>query len=406
MSVSRRLFLIGSAISAAVPLERARAASATPLRFMADTPALYRDIFAFGISALKALRPEIDVELTWTQDYTQTLQQSLRDRLVGQGPDIALHAHNNIAVLAKRAAIVPIDNLVDGGNGKISSAIGQVAGRQFAIPFSASVPVVYVNRDVIGKSTALPMTFEAILSVASKVNAPSGGAFFNYATDGSWTFMALIESLGGRIVNEGSDDIAFDSPEGLEAMEILAGFAEVRKGQTLTASQARQAFASGAIGIHVDTTSRMRFFEEQAQGKFELAILPFPLKKTDKARIPPSGGSLAIMAQDKERQKAAAYLLQSLLTLGVQEEIMAKTGFIPGLAASGGFAALEASLKASPHFDAIAPTLAVLGPWASFPVENPARVDKAVQDALGELAAQKATAKQTLERIVSAARQA
>jgi multiple sugar transport system substrate-binding protein len=406
MSISRRLFLIGSALSAAIGATRVSAASTAPVRFMADTPNLYREIFAMGIDRLKASGADIDVELTWTQDYTQTLQQSLRDTLVGQGPDIALHAHNNIAVLAKRNAIVPLDDLFAGTGTKISSAIGQISGRQLAIPFSASVPVVYVNRDLIGKSTVLPSTFDAILSAAGKIDAPAGGAFFNYATDGSWTFMALIESLGGRIVNEDGDAIAFDSAEGLEAMEILAGFATVRKGQTLTASQARQAFASGAIGIHIDTTSRMRFFEEQAKGKFDLAILPFPLKKTDKARIPPSGGSLAIMARDQARQKSASRLLEALLEPDVQAQIMVKTGFIPGLAASGGIAALEADLKSSAHFDAIAPTLAVLGPWASFPVENPARVDKAVQDALDELASGRSSARQALARIVSAARQA
>lgn len=403
MPISRRLFVAGSAIAAATVSARAAFAAPARLTLIADTPNLYRDIFETGFERLSSSNPGLSVETIWTQDYTHTLQQSLRDKLVGRGPDVALHAHNNIAMLARRGDIVALNGNT-AGDGTVRSEIGTIGGKQFAIPFSASVPVVYFNRDLTGSAGDLPPTWSDILSLAGKVSAPSGAAFFNYATDGSWTFMALIESLGGRIVTDDGADIAFDSAEGLEAMEILSDFAKLRKGQTLTASQARQAFASGALAIHVDTTSRLRFFEEQSKDRFRIGVMPFPVKDVTTARIPPSGGSLAIMANDPERQKSARALIDALLSRDVQSMIMAKTGFIPGLAVSGGLKQLEGSLRNLPHFEAIEPSLARIGPWASFPGDNPARIDKAVQDALVAQASLRLTAKETLARIVSEAR--
>ncbi|MDL2408597.1 extracellular solute-binding protein [Rhizobium calliandrae] len=405
MSLTRRHFLAGAALAGPVLAFRGADASQERLRLVADTPALYRDIFALAFSRLASVDPGLGVDVSWTQDYTQTLQQSLRDKLIGQAPDIALHAHNNIAMLARRGAIAPLDSLAGTSDAEMRSTIGAVGGRHYGVPFSLSVPVVYLNCNLIGRRENLPTTWDEILSSAASADAASGGAFFNYATDGSWTFMALIESLGGRILDAEGTGIAFDSAEGLEAMEILSSFAKVRKGETLTASQAREAFASGALGIHIDTTSRLRFFEQQAKGKFDLSVTPFPLKKSPAARIPPSGGSLAIMATDHDRQAKAYALLRSLLSAEVQSQVLSKTGFIPGLATFEGEKSLDAELAASSHFSAIAPTLAVLGPWVSFPVDNPARVDRAVQDALNAQAALQSTPRQTLDRIVAAARQ-
>ncbi len=403
MPITRRSILAGAALSAAAIATNAMAASKSAIRLTADTAALYRDIFAIGLAGLAHTDPALHVEIAWTRDYTETLQQSLRDKLVGNGPDIGLHAHNNIALLARRGDVVA---LAGAASDHIASPIGRIEGRQFGIPFTCSVPVVYINRSLATRRGGQPGTWDEVLALAATAPSASRSAFFNFATDGSWTFMALIESLGGRIVDGSGTGIAFDTAEGLEAMEILGAFATLRKGEVLTASQARQAFSSGALAVHVDTTSRLRFFEEQAKGKFDLDVAPFPLKNNEKARIPPSGGSLSIMTADPARQADAWRVIRSFLSRDVQMEIMTKTGFIPGLAVFGTDPAVKAALAATPHFQAIAPSLAVLGPWASFPVENPARADKAVQDALFEQAALKATPKQTLDRIVTAVRNA
>ncbi len=401
MPITRRSILAAAALSATAIATKAMAASNTPIRLTADTAALYRNIFAIGLAGLARTDPALRVEIAWTRDYTETLQQSLRDKLVGNGPDIGLHAHNNIAMLARRGDVVA---LAGAASDHIASPIGRIEGRQFGIPFTCSVPVVYINRSLVAGSDRQPASWDDVLALAATSPSPSRSAFFNFATDGSWTFMALIESLGGRIVDGPGTDIAFNTAEGLEAMEILGAFAKLRKGDMLTASQARQAFSSGALAVHVDTTSRLRFFEEQAKGKFDLDVAPFPLKNNGQARIPPSGGSLAIMTAEPSRQTDAWRIIRSLLSREVQMEIMNKTGFIPGLAVFGSDPTVKAALAATPHFQAIAPSLAVLGPWASFPVDNPARADKAVQDALADQAALKTTAKQTLSRIVTAVR--
>lgn len=404
-SLSRRHLLAAALAAAASPA----VSQSARLRVIADAPDLYRSIHQAAIDAFVQGQPGASVAVQYTENYTQTLQQSLRDILVGDAPDLALHAHNNIALLAKRGVLAPLDDLMAESGLDLRTEIGRVDGRTFALPFTLSLPVVYFNLDLVraagGDPDRLPSTWADIVALGRRIEAPSGGVFYNYATDGSWTFMALIESLGGRILTEDGRGIAFDSPEGLEAMEILASVGEARRGQNLSAAQARQAFAAGTLGIHIDTTSRLRSFEQGASGRFKLATRPFPLKAGAAHRVPPSGGSIAIMAQDPARRKLAWEFVKVELSPAVQKAIYAATGFIPGVVAARRDPALLADfLGGNLNQEAILPSVAVLGPWPSFPVETPAVVDRAVRDALDRLATLKATPKETLALIVAAAR--
>ncbi|PRD43691.1 hypothetical protein C5748_10620 [Phyllobacterium phragmitis] len=405
MKINRRTFIAGSSMLFASSLTSQARGANQPLSMMIDSRSLYENIVQQGLDTLGTVDSGASIETIWTENYTDTLQKSLRNKIVGVSPTVALHAHNNIAMLAARGDIFPLDPFMPSAESGSSSPIGSFNGKQYGVPFSLSVPVVYVNCDLLGRPDSLPSTWDEIISNADAIDAPSGGAYFNYSTDGSWTFMALIESLGGRILNEDGTDIAFDTQEGLEAMEILGSFARVRKGAALSPSHARQAFAAGAIGIHIDTTSRLRYFEQHAEGNFKMAVVPFPIRNVPAARIPPSGGSLTIMASESQLQEHAWAMIAALMQPNVQSLILKETGFIPGAAVSGANSDLLPELEATPHFDAIEPLLAVLGPWVSFPVSNPARADKVVRDQLDFQASLQATPQDTLERIVREIRQ-
>lgn len=410
MQLSRRHFLSAAAGIAMMPITRAYAqTSPGHLRVIGDTPQLMGDIHEAAKTAFRQSHANDEVDFNYTENYTVTLQQSLREVVAGDPPDIAIHAHNNIGLLARRGLIAPLDNFMKSSSLEMKSDMGRIDGTTYALPYTLSVPVVYFNVNLVrtagGDPENLPSTWADIIALGKRIQAPSGGVYFNYATDGSWTFMALIGSLGCRVLTTDGKDIAFDNPAGLEAMDVLRAIAEARAGSTLSAPQARQAFAAGTLGIMVDTTSRLASYEKQATGLFQLAVKPFPLKPGVDHRVPPSGGSITIMARDPEQQRRAWEFVMAEMSQPVQEAILAKTGFLPGIVASAsGQAVLPEAVQKNPHYAALVPTVEVLTAWPSFPVENPVLVDREVRDALDALSALQLSPKDALGRIVASVR--
>lgn len=356
-------------------------------------------------------RPDVDVHFTVATDYSAMLEATLRGALTGSMADLAFHGHNNIAFLADTGHIVPLDGLVLGEGSQTSmqlpaamQEVGRFHGKVYAVPFTVSVPMVYFNLDLIkqtgGDVSHLPQTWPEIVALATKIDAPSGGMFFTYNATGSWTFMALIESLGGHILDIEGKHVAFNSDAGLRAMQILAEIGKVRHGVDLTQEQARQAFAAGTLGIMVDTSSRIATYEKQSAGKFALVATPFPI--VDQGKIPPSGTSAAVQTTDPAKQQAAAAYVKIAISPDIQRLILQKASFLPAdTNAIENDPGLKQLFSSSPDLQAAAVRLTNLTAWTAFPGPNSLRIHRDIADVLQQLLTLKISPDDALKAITS-----
>lgn len=389
--------------------------SGLELRVFHENPQVMTEIHREVARRLNVRRPDVEVTVSSVADYSEMLTRNLREAITGDPPDVAFHGHNNIGILVARGLLAPLDpfiaaegNWSEQGFPPALQEVGKIDGKAYAIPFTLSIPVVYYNLDHVrragGDPDNLPRSWPEIIALGRKIEAPSGGIFFTYNSTGSWTFMGLIQSLGGRILTE-RGDVAFEGPEGLEAMRVLAEIGRARGGADMTQPQARQSFSAGALGIMVDTSSRLATYERDAQGKFELRAVPFPLAGRADARLPPSGTSATILAADPAKRQAAWDYIKVATSPEMQSYMVEKTGFLPGNAlAVQREDLLGPFVRSRPNWRAAVDRVPALTFWTAFPGENSVRIHREITDELREIVTLKRSPEEGLARLAATVR--
>jgi multiple sugar transport system substrate-binding protein len=214
-------------------------------------------------------------------------QLMLRSALTNSVPDVGFQGLNFVRLLADRGLAVPLDPFIAGetnwaDNGLSESALemAKLGDAAYGIPFEISVPTIYYNADLLrqagGDPENFPTTWQEIAELGKKIKAQNGGIYFDYLTTGNWSFIALVQSLGGSMMAPDDRTVMFNGIEGKEALSILHSIGNSGM-QDMTRDQAKQAFVGGSLGILVTSSSDITLYTDQVAGRFELKVAPFPV---------------------------------------------------------------------------------------------------------------------------------
>ncbi|WP_413993268.1 extracellular solute-binding protein [Labrys okinawensis] len=275
-------------------------------------------------------------------DCPALLQQLLRDAVTGALPDmVSSVCYGDMPVLTARNILTPLDELMssdpDWKNvGIQQSSLGPttVKGHVVAIPQSISASIVYFNVSLIKKVrpelTNFDLSFNDILSIATDLRKAEPDVmplFFEYYADASnWSFNSLVSSHGGDVFTE-DGKIGFDSQAGRDAMKLMQRFGAAGM-LDMTAEQARQAFASGKIGIYFASTSRLKTLTANAGPSMDIRTGVFPQSAKD-GKLASGGGGMAITTRDPAKIAAAWKFLKFASGPEAQTLIVKATGFVP-----------------------------------------------------------------------------
>ncbi|MGY4431057.1 multiple sugar transport system substrate-binding protein [Bradyrhizobium sp. F1.13.1] len=275
-------------------------------------------------------------------DCPALLQQLLRAAVTGDLPDVvASLCYPDMPVLAERGLLVPLDSFIAAdplfatvGVRPEALAATQWKGKTIALPESVSTSIVYYNMDVIRKVrpnlSNLDLSWDDILSLADSIHTSIPALvpiFFEYYPDSyNWSFHALVYSHGGDVFTP-DGKIAFDGAAGQAAFRLMRRFGETGM-VDMTTEQARQAFASGKIGIYVASSSRLEQLAANVGSTRDIRTGPFPQSAAD-GRMPSGGSGLAIMTRDPAKQRAAWEYLKFALGADAQTLMVSKTGLTP-----------------------------------------------------------------------------
>jgi len=384
----------------------ANTASARDLSVLYTDPQLMKPVHEAFAAEFAATHDGEQVKFTVAADYTEGLQVTLRDAITGAKQDLSYQGLNNICVLAERGLTRPFDDLiaqdpdweVEGLSSEILD-IGRCQGKTYGIPLGTSFQIVMFNKTLVkqagGDPDYLPRNWPDIFALAEKMQAQSGSIYFSYDSPGSWTFMGLVLSQGGEILSEDGKAVAFDSPQGLAALQIFARIAELRGGVDMSKSQARQAFAAGTLGILVDTSSGLPGHQKAAAGHFDIGVVPMPL--AENGELPPSGMAAVLLTDDSEAQRQAWDYVKYASSAKGQTVIGRLTGFVPlNKTAINDTAFLGELYARDPAKRIVASTIDHLTAWPTFRGPNGPRMDQVILDELQKLAALKTTPEEAL----------
>ncbi|WP_407175610.1 ABC transporter substrate-binding protein [Bradyrhizobium sp. STM 3562] len=364
-------------------------ASATDLDVLYAASNLMAPVHIKLAEHFQATHPGVRVNLEPALEYTDALAVTLRQSLIGQTQDAGYFGTSDVCVLAGRGIAQPLDDRIAkdpdwASLGLPDSALEftKCAGKTYGIPYSASFMVVIFNDKLVaeagGDPNHLPKTWPEILALAKKIEAASGGIAFNYDGSSSWSFMSLVQSEGGKILTDDGKDIAFESPEGLNALQHLADIGAVRHHADMSKAQARQAFAAGTLGILVDSSSGLSSYKKAAAGHFEVGVVPLPV--TENGRLPSSGMAGVLLTSDSKRADLAWDYVKYASSPDGQTLLGKLTGFVPFNRISIESPDKLGSYYAeNPELGVAVKALKVAGPWLSFPGPNGLKIHTTIK---------------------------
>lgn len=341
--------------------------------------------------------------------HREHLARSLRLAVTGELQDVSLQSYDQIPILLRRKLPIPLDSFIDGetnwsffGLTAASMEAGKIGGKIYALPFESATPTLFFNMDLVrragGDPEHLPNDWDGILILAGKIHALNDkfiGGFFDYNGSGNWTFQALITSQGARLMSEDDTKIEFDGPEGRRALEIIRRF-----GQTgmldMSQEQAFQAFAAGQIGIITQASTKLGQFEREANGRFEVQAMRWPLVSGN-GRIPIGGRSMIMFTQDSQKQKIAWEYMKFLTGPQMQTLLAKSTSTTPvNMIAIRDPQYLGAFYHEQLNQRTAIEALPLVTSWYTFPGDNAARIVEILRNHLRDVAIRQTDVDETL----------
>lgn len=241
-------------------------------------------------------------------------------------------------------------------------------GLQVGTPYSLSVPVLYLNMEILEEAGVNPedlTTWEAVREAANTIveNTDYEGLYIAEHAD-NWNVQAMVESNGSQILNE-EGQAAFADEQGQATYQFYQDM--VNEGSALHApnDQGQSAFVSGEVGMaHMTIAQRTNVIEN---GTFEAAAVESPAFEGYDKNLPAGGSMLVVTAEDEEQQQAAYTFMQFLYESDSIAAWTEGTGYVPPTTDATENAELDTLLNEDPIFSAANSSLQYMVPWAPFP---------------------------------------
>lgn len=405
MKSTRRGALIGGMSALAfTPLSREPAAQTRKIDAIHGLPA---DMYQAVTQGFNAATSDTSVKLEApAQTYEELTQRVLRGAVGGGVPDVAFQGINRVSWIVEKGWGTPLQKLVSSPDewsamGYLPAMLdlGRVGSATYGLPFAVSTPMIFYNASLVkaagGDPDKFPSDWDGIISLARRIKALGdnniGLHYAYFDLSGNFSFIALVQSLGGRMATADNKNVAFDGAEGFEALELMYRFGEVMV--DMSHSQAMQAFTAGKLGMLVTSSAATSQVERDAGGKFMPRGAMFP-RRSESARLPAGGAVAMILARDPERI-AAAWNYVKYATGPIGQTIMVKqAGYAPGNSLA--VAQLESFYTEHPLHRVSIGQLPYMGSWYAFPGENSIKITTVIRDHLQRVVTRKAQPREVL----------
>ncbi|MDA9505267.1 hypothetical protein XI09_11335 [Bradyrhizobium sp. CCBAU 11386] len=408
----RHALLIASIFCCALPSGASPAIAQKVIRITA-APAAWAPMFRELAAQFEELNPDIAVKIeAKNRDFESLTEQTLREAITGDLPDLTVTGSNQVRAFVERGYAVDLGQFMstdreweDVGYSSAAADTGRIDGHQYSLTLAASMPVIVYNKDLIAKAGANPEAFPSewpdIINLGRKIASTDQdiGLFFEHESNGNWMFLALLESVGGKIATP-SNDVAFASQQGLWSLDVIRLIGEAGQARVdMSRDQARQAFTAGKLGILVTASSAIGGFQKQIGGRFPLGVAPFPLPSPS-GRLPVAGLTAILLSKDQARAFAAWKFLKFAMTPSSQAVIVKSTGMVPfNERAIDDPNSLGSLYSSEPLFAVALRNRDRATSWYSFPGPNSIKIFNTIKDILQSVMTLKVPPEQALQEM-------
>ena len=363
---------------------------------------IFRPIHQKIIKEFNKIHPEVKVTLeTPYPDYEELTQRTLAGIPLKNAPVLSFQGINQIRQYVEAGHAYDLSEFVkndprwkeEHAYYPSMMALGNFNGKQFAVPFAISTPIVYYNADLLKKAGVDPdqdfNTWDDIIAAAKKVQALGAeytGLFYDYQATGNWMWQALLYCEGGSMMDEKETRVTFADEPGIRAAKTLRRFMDEGVMKDWTRLQGEQAFIAGRVGFYAASTSWLKGVQDKT-GSFVMRTSLFPVGSTGERHLPCGGNGAMIITDDPAKAKAAyEYAMFAAGPVGTAIQVQG-SGYMP--MHEKGAEALKDFYEQNPNFKTSLKQIPNIFRWYSFPGTNTLKIIDVIKDNLQSIVSQK-----------------
>lgn len=384
---------------------------------------------SFGGATVKDLvtdfnktHPNIEVVEKYNPDMYKGLTQNLQAAIAaGKSPDVVQMGwsylnyaadnfkYTDIASVINKQSPADKDFFAQNFLPNVLALAQTDDGKQIGVPYSVSVPVLFINPELFAKAGLDPQnppkTWQEVEAAAKQIKDKTGNiGFFMQEYADNWAQQAIIESNGGFMLKkvDGKVKAGFDTPDAAAAYQVLADMVENGSGLHATNEEGFQAFLSGKVGMVCTTIGKRANFEKSA--KFPVMVARFPVFQGKPLKVPAGGNFLMMFSKDADKQKAAWEFIKYLESPEAMSKWSTGTGYLPPIKdIEKRSTVFQELVKNNKNVQVALSSMPSLVKWASFPGANGLQAEQLLIDARDIILSGKDTAanvlKQTAEKV-------
>ncbi|PSK96922.1 carbohydrate ABC transporter substrate-binding protein (CUT1 family) [Haloactinopolyspora alba] len=257
----------------------------------------------------------------------------------GTGPDVVLLVPDMIPQYVEQGTLTPVGDIVENSPTKLlPNAVEAmtVNDEVYGVPIYQTVNAPIYNTALFEQAgiNEMPQTWDAILEAAPKL-AANDVAIYDYfggpEESLNLTFYPLLWQAGGQVFSDDGSEVAFDSPEGVEALQFLLDL-QAAGGLTADAPTVGSSFENRAMATSdaamthfADLTMTNRIAEAVGPDKITVGE---PIEGPGGKAVFGIPGPLTLAEKAKDNDGAKAFL-NYMLQPDVLAGLAAESGFFP-----------------------------------------------------------------------------
>lgn len=371
------------------------------------------DAFRAILNEFEAANPDVKVLDIFKQ--SEQITAEVQAALAASRPvDVATVIGKNIVFFLNNTPAVDMVAASQGDTAWLDAYLpnfldlGRIDDQVFAIPHAYGTPMLYFNKDIFtaaGLDPELPpQTWAEVLNAAKTITETTGmpGVAHLHASMGDYGTMVMVTNAGGTYLSADGTRAMFDSPEGIEILQIWQDMATTGVMPVATDREWGAAFSAGQMGMYLTSSAALRGYVEAAEGNFALGVASYPTLGDRPRRVNNSGGALMLYAPEGPRRDATMKLLRFISNKTIANRWSRESGYMPLIIDPLSDPEMAAYVESFPY---VAPVIVQMGdtvPTAVWPAKGTLEAQTIIRAMLDELWAGKRPASEIVPEAVAA----
>lgn len=332
------------------------------------------------IAEFNSLHEDIEIVPVCMGNYSALSQKIMAGVMADSPPGMAQAYETWTAQLIRGGALVPLDSLMDADPSytdemwndffPVFQENNTFDGKVYSFPFNKSVPLIYYNVELFDSLGVSPAaTWEEqreLLQILTHDGNNDGDLFDEGDRSGTafgtsvWNFECLLAQAGGSLLNFDSTETAFNSPQGIEALEYMTALLYVDSTAYLTSGYDHQkAFANGRVGQVQGSVTSLAFMicdmerrAESGLSTFTIGTAPLPAGREQAVYI--AGTNVILFENEDPRVVEAGWEFIKWFTQpDIQARWFAGSGYLPARVSSLEDPAVIEKIEEYPGLEAV-----------------------------------------------------